>query len=272
MVKKALFVGINYYATPLSRLNGCIEDVVNMRSMLMDAYGYDYSNIILLRDDIDNVNILPTKQNILNALNTLVTNSENATEIWFHYSGHGAMIQTTTIQADAVIIPSDFLISGYILDNDLYDIFKNAKCRCFLIFDSCNSGNIVELPWRYEYVFPGPIVKTNVNTHILANTEIYMFAGCKETQNCEVIYSIDDADYVGVFTEAFLTCLRRNKHEVNLLQLYTDICVYLTQKQFTQIPIFTSSILDPSYSFIREGSCQKTVLPKQVNLSKMLFN
>jgi len=49
MVKKALFIGINYYATPSSRLNGYIDDILNIRGLLIDAYGYDYSNMILLK-------------------------------------------------------------------------------------------------------------------------------------------------------------------------------------------------------------------------------
>jgi hypothetical protein len=262
MVKKALFVGINYYATPSSKLRGCIDDIINMRNMLIDAYGYDLSDITLLRDDTVNAELMPTKRNILNALNVLVANSENNTEFWFHYSGHGALLKK-----DSIIVPSDYLVAGTIPDHELYDIFKNAKCRCFLLFDSCNSGNIVELPWKYEYKSPTQIVKTNVNNRILENTEMYSFAGCKSNQTCGDIYSVDEAEYVGVFTEAFLICLRRNKHEVDLLKLYTDICIYLDEKKRIQIPIFASSIVDPSYSLVREGSCRT----KMVNLSKMLF-
>ena len=255
MVKKALFVGINYYATPLSRLNGCIDDIVNMRGLLIDAYGYDTSNMILLRDDTTDPSFLPTKLNILNALNDLVSNSVHYSEFWFHYSGHGAQLPNSG--KDSIIIPSDYLDAGVIPDHELYAIFKNAKCRCFLLFDSCNSGNIVELPWKYEYQSASSeIIKTNLNNlHILDNTEIYLFAGCKSNQTCGDIFSADQAEYVGVFTDAFMTCLRQNKHEVDLLKLYTDICIYLDEKKMIQIPIFASSMEDPSYSFIREGSC-----------------
>jgi hypothetical protein len=252
MVKKALFVGINYYDTPSSRLKGCIDDIVNMRNMLIDAYGYETSNMILLRDDTIDPSFLPTKLNILNALNILVANSDNNSEFWFHYSGHGA--QLPNAGKDSIIVPSDFLDAGIIADHELYDIFKNAKCRCFLLFDSCNSGNIVELPWKYEYKSLNQIIKTNANIHILANTEIYMFSGCKANQTCGDIYSVDEAEYVGVFTDAFLTCLRRNKHEVALLKLYTDICAYLFDQKMTQTPVFASSIENPEYKLIRAGS------------------
>lgn len=235
MVKKALFVGINYYATPSSRLNGCIDDILNMRGLLIDAYGYNLSDMILLRDDTTDPSFLPTKRNILNALDNLVANSADYSEFWFHYSGHGA--QLPNAGKDSIIVPSDYLNAGIIADHELYAIFKNAKCRCFLLFDSCNSGNIVELPWKYEYKSLNQIVKTNINNlHILANTEIYSFAGCKDNQTCGDIYSADQAEYVGVFTDAFITCLRKNKHEVDLLKLYTDICIYLEEKKGHKFP------------------------------------
>lgn len=271
MNKKALFIGINYIRTPESQLRGCIDDVINMRNLLIDAYGYDLSNITVLRDDINNSLLLPTKQNILNALTTMVSNSANDTEYWFHYSGHGAKIN---LQSDSIIVPSDYITAGMISDNDLYAIFQNIKGRCFLLFDSCNSGNIVELPWTHQYISENQIIKTLINNHILANTEIYMYSGCKDTQTCADTYSADLRDYIGAFTNAFLTCLRNNKHEVDLLKLYSDICLYLSQNNFVQVPTFSSTIENPNYTFIREGSHitpNPCVIPKRINLSKLVF-
>jgi len=282
MVKKALFVGINYYRIPQNQLNGCVDDVVNMRNLLIDAYGYDLSNMILLRDDTNDPTILPTKKNILNALNVLVANSGNDTEFWFHYSGHGSKIQITKTQTDAVIVPCDYLTAGYILDNDLYAIFKNAKCRCFLLFDSCNSGNIVELPWTFQYQSNGQVIKTNVNNHTLANVEIYMISGCKDTQTSSDMYSTDLEDYVGAFTNMFITCMRQNKHEPTIMKLYTDICGYLALNKFVQVPTLSTTVTDPNYTFVRAGSNITVTaiknIPKllptissSVRLSKMLF-
>jgi hypothetical protein len=242
-----------------------------MRNLLIDAYGYDLSNITVLRDDINNSLLLPTKQNILNALTTMVSNSANDTEYWFHYSGHGAKIN---LQSDSIIVPSDYITAGMISDNDLYAIFQNIKGRCFLLFDSCNSGNIVELPWTHQYISENQIIKTLINNHILANTEIYMYSGCKDTQTCADTYSADLRDYIGAFTNAFLTCLRNNKHEVDLLKLYSDICLYLSQNNFVQVPTFSSTIENPNYTFIREGSHitpNPCVIPKRINLSKLVF-
>jgi hypothetical protein len=254
MSKKALLIGINYYKIPKVRLNGCVDDIVNMRNMLIDAYGYSYSNTTLLRDDATDVNNLPTRKNIINALNTLVANSASCTEVWFHYSGHGAKVKTSNTNIDSVIVPCDYLTAGLILDNDLYDIFKNVKCRCILLFDSCNSGNMVELPWSFQYILPKQVIKTKINNNILANCEIYMFSACKDTQQSVDIYSADLQDFVGAFTNAFLICLREAKHEVQLLKLYNDVCNYLYTNKFSQIPIFSSTLNNPNYSLVRTGS------------------
>lgn len=36
---------------PENTLNGCIDDIINVRNVLIDAYNYDVSNITMLRDD-----------------------------------------------------------------------------------------------------------------------------------------------------------------------------------------------------------------------------
>jgi len=258
MSKKSLFIGINYYKTPQARLNGCVDDIVNMRNMLIDAYGYSYANSTLLRDDTTNPDLLPTRKNILNALNKFVLDSVNCTEVWFHYSGHGAKIKSSNNNIDSVIVPCDYLTAGLILDNDLYDILKNVKCRCILLFDSCNSGNMVELPWSFQYILPTQVIKTKINNNTLAKCEIYMFSSCKDTQTSVDIYSTDLQDFVGAFTNAFLICLREDKHEVQLLKLYSDVCNYLAKNNFSQIPIFSTTISNPNYTLVREGSNVKS--------------
>ena len=91
-MKKALLIGINYKSIPSISLNGCIDDTINMRNMLIDAYGYDNSNIVMLRDDNPNLFIPPTKNNIMQQLQRLALQSSNLEEIWIHYSGHGSQI------------------------------------------------------------------------------------------------------------------------------------------------------------------------------------
>jgi hypothetical protein len=253
-MKKALFIGIDYFSTPQSRLNGCIDDIVNVRNFLIDAYGYELSNMVLLRDD--NLEMMPTRKNILDSITKIVKDSSECSEIWLHYSGHGSQILERDSPLKSAIVPSDYLTDGIIIDHDLYEILKDTKCRTILMFDSCYSGSVVDLPWSFEYnpSTPNTFITTHINDHVLSNTEIYMFSGSKDTQTSVDTYSFDLTEYVGAFTNAFLHCVRENRHEVDLLKLYSDIWIYLNKQGYSQNPIFSSSVSDPKHMLIREGS------------------
>lgn len=41
----------------------CINDNIALKNMLVDAYGYRDENITFLRDDVSNLNIIPTRFN-----------------------------------------------------------------------------------------------------------------------------------------------------------------------------------------------------------------
>ena len=60
-MKRALLVGINYIGTPY-RLNGCINDVVNVESFLKTL---GYTEFIKYTDDTRDASKLPTRNNIL---------------------------------------------------------------------------------------------------------------------------------------------------------------------------------------------------------------
>jgi hypothetical protein len=66
--KSALLIGINYTNTPYE-LYGCINDTKNIQNLLQTKYGY--TDIKMLNDETTEK---PTRQNILNGLQTLLKN------------------------------------------------------------------------------------------------------------------------------------------------------------------------------------------------------
>jgi hypothetical protein len=78
--KRALLIGINYSGS--SQLYGCIQDIIQMQGVLMDAYGFKPEEIKVLRDD-DPSN-MPTKARIMAAMDALV--QENPQFVYIHYS------------------------------------------------------------------------------------------------------------------------------------------------------------------------------------------
>lgn len=275
-MKKALLIGINYKAFPNIALNGCIEDIINMRNMLIDAYGYDQSNIVMLRDDIPNPSTQPTGNNILKQLQLIAAQSANLEEVWIHYSGHGSQInqlgKDEVSGLDQVIIPVDYRTKGVIVDNTLLSIIRTIKSRAILLFDSCHSGTVCDLPWSFQSTNSTTYSRTQNNNVVIANPNIYMISGCKDSQTSDDTASEMYAHYVGAFTNAFLDCLRNSKHNSSIMLLYRDVCVHLAKNGYSQIPVLSSSSMNPTYIINRSIVINANANPKYtiVNAKKTI--
>ena len=263
-MKKALLIGINYMNDSDITLNGCIDDVINMRNILIDAYDYDPSNILTLRDDDIHSIHQPTRNNIINNLKKLANESDKLDELWLHYSGHGSLIfDNKSINADKmenILVPVDYKTKGFILDIELLAIVKTIKCKTMLLFDSCHSGTMCDLPWAIEYKNPLNYTVTHINNVVISNPNIFMFSGCKDSQTSDDSYSTENQQYVGAFTDAFLHSLRKNRHNVAYKVLYRDICENLAQNGFTQMPVFSSSSKEPNLIFTRANGLNVPVI------------
>ena len=232
-MKSALLMGLNYSGTPYA-LNGCINDVKNMSSLLV-SNGYLPKNIITLVDS--DPKQVPTRARILQELKNIV--SKKSTEVTIFYSGHGSQVRDTNHDEqggnDSVIVPRDFQTRGFIVDDELLSIIKNVKCKCLLMFDSCNSGTVCDLPFSYSYVKENTFsLKKNKMVNI-PNPNIYMMSGCRDNQYSEDAY--ENETFGGAFTNAFLKHFTVSKP---LIRLYADICKTLPPEQQ---PVFSSSSL-----------------------------
>ncbi|KAK3951562.1 putative metacaspase [Pseudoneurospora amorphoporcata] len=153
---KALLIGINYFGQR-GQLRGCINDVRNMSSYLVEHFGYKREDMVILTDDQQNPMSQPTKQNILRAMHWLVKDARPNDSLFFHYSGHGG--QTKDLDGDEedgydeVIYPVDFRQVGHITDDEMHRIMVRplqAGVRLTAIFDSCHSGTALDLPYIYS--------------------------------------------------------------------------------------------------------------------------
>jgi hypothetical protein len=151
-----LLIGINYFGQR-GQLRGCINDVRNMSSYLVENFGYKREDMVILTDDQQNPMSQPTKQNILRAMHWLVKDARPNDSLFFHYSGHGG--QTKDLDGDEedgfdeVIYPVDFRQVGHITDDEMHRIMVQplqAGVRLTAIFDSCHSGTALDLPYIYS--------------------------------------------------------------------------------------------------------------------------
>ncbi|PBL03479.1 hypothetical protein ARMGADRAFT_18455 [Armillaria gallica] len=156
--KKALCIGINYIGQN-GELRGCINDAQNIQRFLIRSFGYKEGDIVMLTDDSRNPRQIPTRDNILHAMQWLVAGAQPNDSLFFHYSGHGG--QTKDLDGDEadgydeVIYPVDHQRNGHIVDDLMHQIMVKplpAGCRLTAIFDhqSCHSGSALDLPYIYS--------------------------------------------------------------------------------------------------------------------------
>jgi hypothetical protein len=251
-MSRALLIGINYTNTP-NQLQGCIYDVIEIKSLLIDAYGFDPNTIVTLRDD-DPAN-MPTKARILQELQALVTNGSN---LFLHYSGHGTQVTNTTgTEADGLdecIVPSDYASAGFIKDDQINAIMKGLKGTGIALFDCCRSGTMMDLPF------------TGVDPNNLSvNQGFYCFSGCKDNQDSyESITSTQGSGTglpQGSTTMAFISSVRALNYYPSISTLLSAIAANLKQGGYSQTPQLTSTIsIGPSTPFPFNSPNQQLVI------------
>ncbi|CAI9298666.1 unnamed protein product [Lactuca saligna] len=159
--KLALLVGCNYANTP-NELHGCINDVLAMRQVLINRFGFDPNHINLLTDAPGSL-VMPTGANIKDALDHMVDQAEPGDVLYFHYSGHGTRVPSikpphTFRRLDEAIVPCDF---NLITDLDFRNIVNRVpKGATFTILsDSCHSGGLIDK--EKEQIGPSSLKNSN---------------------------------------------------------------------------------------------------------------
>lgn len=279
MVKRALLIGINYLENNQYRLNGCINDVINVESMLIDAFNYEMDNITILRDDIYYVNdkLFPNTTNILRELNKIFDESNENDDIWLHFSGHGFFIKDdnndeTDNNDEMIITVNDFGRLEAILDDQLNEIFSKNVSNTFSVFDCCNSGTIGDLEWSFKFEKVKK-EENNITIDIKENNEkniideinkehsepeyqinkyhenknskvknMVMLSGARDDQFAYDTFNFKSQIPMGALTTSLLYNIRKNKHNINLYKLEEEICYDLLSKGFPdQTPCLSSS-------------------------------
>ncbi len=149
--KRALLVGINNYKYPdhVSPLAGSLNDVEEMRQLLITKFGFPPENILVLKDS------QATHAGIMDAIQShLISKTQPGDIVVFHYSGHGSQLKDTTGKMisglDGTIVPYDsrdpegkvFDITGAELHGVLVQLAAKTKNLTFIL-DSCHSGTLV---------------------------------------------------------------------------------------------------------------------------------
>jgi len=143
-VRRALLVGINDYPDPQNRLEGCVNDVFLMSSVLQEStFEPDEIRVVL--------NERATAAAILDRLHWLLDDVKAGDERVLFYSGHGAQIPAygPNDEPDHVnecLVPYDFdwTPERAITDKQFLQFYAQLpyESRFVAIFDCCHSGGM----------------------------------------------------------------------------------------------------------------------------------
>ena len=155
--KLALLIGIDDYEN-VSDLNGCVNDVENMKSLLRDKFGFEEKNIVTL------LNKQATRKAILDTFqHHLIAQAKQGDIVVFHYSGHGSQMKDAAAggdeadQFDETIVPQDSRKPG-VFDipddsiNGLLRLLGEKTDNVTFIFDSCHSGTVARAAGKVRTV------------------------------------------------------------------------------------------------------------------------
>lgn len=231
MSKSALLVGINYYGTS-NKLNGCINDVINMQRVLVRHLGFDHRAITVLHDGGSRTSAVskPSRRNILSHLKALVKSP--STFKFFHYSGHGSQRRDSNGDEldgmDECLCPSS---GGWIVDDEIKRILDGLpkNKHMFMIFDCCHSGTVADL-YKEWYVRRGKIRRiVNARTKQITGS-IVTLSGCRDDQTSADAW--EERQSQGALTYAFRKALKQDPKDYRTLLL--AVVKILVDRRYSQ--------------------------------------
>ena len=153
----AILIAINYtgQSGDVPELQGCHNDLHNIKKYLIDKQGFKEADMLILMDDGEHFE--PTKRNIEAALQRVTELCKKGDAVFVLYSGHGGQVVDTSGDEpdglDETILPVDARKAGPIIDDQILETFvkpMQAGVTVTVLMDCCHSGSMLDLPYRFE--------------------------------------------------------------------------------------------------------------------------
>jgi hypothetical protein len=142
--RRALLIGINEYPDPANRLEGCVNDVFLMSSLLQESTFQPEEIRVVLNERA-------TAAGILERLHWLLDGTCPGDERLLFYSGHGAQIpgygnHEEIDHFDECLVPYDFdwTLERAVTDKQFSELYSQLPydSQFLAIFDCCHSGGM----------------------------------------------------------------------------------------------------------------------------------
>eukprot|EP01066_Platyproteum_vivax_P011582 Platyproteum_vivax@DN5255_c0_g1_i1.p1 len=245
--KKALLIGINYIGSKAT-LRGCINDVTNMREVIMKHYDFRGStdSMVCLTDDVKEPLYQPTRHNITQAMQWLVAGAQPGDILFFHFSGHGSQQRDTTgHEADGMsetLVPVDYMTKGQIIDDVLYSSLVSPLpngCRLIAFMDCCHSGTSLDLPFTFKLVDNRWHTVPNPN---FSMADVQLFSGCDDNQtSADTTSHLAYQKYSGAMSTAVHAVLMNQPYGHTYPALLHAIRKNISGRGLKQVPQLSSS-------------------------------
>lgn len=239
--KKALLMGLNYIGTN-AELNGCINDVNNMKELLVDNFDFEEDAITILTDETKDK---PDKKTIFKYVEAFVSSAKKGDILFFHYSGHGG--QSVDYSGDELdgmdetLVPLDYQKSGFITDDEFKKRLISklpTGVKLTVILDCCHSGTGIDLRYKYNYNFRDNICDSDTCPKYKdTKCDVVMISGCRDEQTSADAYI--ESTYQGALSHTFIDTVKHN-NTLTYQLLLEELNIRMIIKGYTQRPVITS--------------------------------
>lgn len=238
----SLHIGINYILTSRA-LQGCINDALNFKSMLL-ANGVPETQTTLLTDFTD---VKPTKAQILRHLEVIANRLPvDMGTFLISFSGHGtrAGVNNETICA----LADDGRGVETILDTEIFSrlipiLETKGRSQTIFVSDSCFSERVMKLKYTYSPNLLNTDIWSKVNNTALPTTaNVIVISGSTRTQPSTDVQTSIGINY-GALTWAILKTLQRYQNQVLTYKAFIlAVNRELRASGYQQISCFSSSV------------------------------
>jgi hypothetical protein len=263
MAKKALLTGINRYRIPGADLRGCVNDVKNLKAVLMQYYGFAEKDIRLVTD------YDATKKTMQTEITNLLSKAKRGDVLVLHYSGHGSNVPDKNgdeaDHRDEILCPTDLDWNDPLLDDWLRTTFDTlpAGVNLTIIMDCCHSGTITRAiqppdapiierflpsPWDLVAVESGRALRGKVRgkraelrrrarrSKELVPVEIpeFLITGCRDTQTSADAYI--NGTYNGALTYHIVAAIKEKGGKLTYRELHDRTIQLLKKGRYSQVP------------------------------------
>jgi hypothetical protein len=248
--QRALVIGIDKYKaterSPFPELDGCKNDALSIKTMIVERYNFKEQNIDSLYDEKATNNAIQT------AIRRLLAVSNRGDVAFIFYAGHGSEVKNSLSHSDRKVdqsvVPWDIWRPGIkdIRNKELSKLFnqfidKGIMLTC--IFDCCHSGSIARgiqnSPPKLRYVPSASYDAQDPSDPPAPEREGSKYLVMSAVQDNQLEQEQDDENGIahGAFTIALLHALNQQSANASVSNLFSAASAILKSNGISTEPV-----------------------------------